>query len=412
MPKIDRKSNIRKGVPQNMNLKRMTAETSSLLGVRRRMLPAVFLGLALCGIFLPGVPAAAKDKTPDPILKADELIAAQEYDQAILYLTEFIKLYPDRFDEAQSRLRRVIGIREAYNQYARALIDVLVNDPTNEEKKLAMLKRLEELERNPNEETKAFVQNTKTASLFVYNAAQFNNIMNRGRTLIDEGKYSEAAALYTTGFRLYRDEFDTGSYSDITKQSVARLIAGIENEVKDYGTAQAGLATVIGRFQAALASGDAAAAETLWPAAKEALVERAEHRDRIVRSGRSLQNQFAAIQKIDTTATDSSFLPFAYRFTLGRTSAVLPEGVSGAMDTQWIALMNGLQSSLEKELDSIYTKAEQDYMAGSWEAAAAGFDRAAALTGPGLAMLSLWGLAAPTDIYPSLSQYGRAIVTG
>jgi len=388
------------------------AETSSLLRAQRLKLPALFLGIALWGTVLPLCPASAKDTAPDPILKADELIAEQEYDQAILYLTEFIKLYPDRFDEAQNRLRRVIGIREAYNQYARALIDVLVNDPTNEEKKLAMLKRLEELERNPNPETKTFVENTKTASLFVYNAAQFNAIMAKGRTLIDSGKYSEAAALYIAGFKLYRDEFDSGSYSELTKQSVSRIISGIEDEAREYGTAQAGLAAAVQKFQAALASGDAKGAAALWPAAEEALTDRAERRDRVVRSGRFLQSQFSAIQKLDPAVTDSSFLPFAYRFTLGRTSAALPEGVSGAMDSQWIALMNGLESSFEKELDSLYSGAEAAYAAGRWQEAADAFDRTSALAGPGLSMLSLWGLAAPTDIYPTLSQYGRAIVTG
>lgn len=375
----------------------------------RRLLSFLLVFLAV----LAGAPAlGAKDRPVDPLLQADELIAAQDYNAAILYLTDFIKKYPDRFDEAQSRLRRVIAIREAYNQAARSLLDVLVNDPTNEAKKLQMIKKLEELERNPNKETQAFIQKTKTASLFVYNAARFNDIMAKGRALIDSGKYAEAARTYTTGFSIYREEFDAGPYGELTKKTVSDLVAGVEAEVAAYAASQAGLAEAAARFQAALASGEAAQAEAAWPAAEAAFIDRAERRGRVVAAGRALGQQFLVVQKIDMSGTDSSFLPFAYRLTLGRSSAALPEGVTGAMDSQWIALLNGIQSSLEKELSGLYGAAEKAYAAGKWEEAARGFDQAAALAPQGQKALALWSLVAPTDIYPTMSQYGRAVLTG
>jgi len=42
----------------------------------------------------------------DPLAYADKLIKEQKYDDAILYLTDFMKKYPFRFDQAQQRLLR------------------------------------------------------------------------------------------------------------------------------------------------------------------------------------------------------------------------------------------------------------------------------------------------------------------
>lgn len=368
--------------------------------------------LLLAALSLAAPELHAKGKAADPLDQADELIAAQDYNAAILYLTEFIKKYPDRFDEAQGRLRRVITIREAYNQTARALLDILVNDPTNEARKLEMIKKLETLERNPNKETEAFLQKTKVASLFVYNRSKFDEIMAKGRALIDSGKYPEAAKLYTSGFSLYRAEFDSGPYSELTKKTVSELVSGVESEVADYAAAQASLSAAVSRFQLALASGDGAAATAAWPAAEAAFVERSLRRNKVLAEGHAMAQQFVVVQKIDQTTTDSSFLPFAYRFTIGRSSSVLPEGVTGAMDSQWIALMNGVQASLEKELSSLYGSAEAAYAGGKWGEAARDFDRAAELSEPGLRALGFWSLVAPTDIYPATTQYGRAVLTG
>jgi hypothetical protein len=78
----------------------------------------------------------------DPLVQADRLIEEQKYDEAILYLSEFIKQYPDRFDQAQAKLRKITRIRTAYNEKALALLETMVNEPTNEEKKIAMIREL------------------------------------------------------------------------------------------------------------------------------------------------------------------------------------------------------------------------------------------------------------------------------
>jgi hypothetical protein len=348
----------------------------------------------------------------DPIVQADRLIAAMQYNEAILYLTDFIKQYPNRFDEAQTRLRIVIQKREAYNRKAAELMKVLVNDPTNEERKLVLIKELEALDTNPNKEIKDAVAKTKAAALFVHNKAEYERTLAQGRALIDQARYAEATKLYEAGFVLYRQEFDEGSASDLTKKAVAGLVDRIKDQVQVFADSQAPVSQAVALLQAAFARGDPVAAQDAWPAAETALKARARSRDLIVLAGRSMVTQFEAIQKLDNTATDNSFLPFAYRFTLGRSSSPLPEGIIGAMDSQWIGLQNDLETAFTRSLEGQYAAAETAYDAGQWEDAATALDTVVAFAKPGLASLGLWSLLAPSEMLGTMSAYGRSVVQG
>ncbi len=117
-------------------------------------------------ILLITVPLYAFGAKEDPLVYIDKLIDEQKYDEAILYLTDFMKQYPERFDEAQSRLKRIVEIRAAYNEKAKDLLSVITKEPTNNEKKLAMIKELQSFEKNPSTGLKDFIDQTKSAALF------------------------------------------------------------------------------------------------------------------------------------------------------------------------------------------------------------------------------------------------------
>ncbi|MBL8965371.1 MAG: hypothetical protein JNG85_00095 [Spirochaetaceae bacterium] len=388
------------------------SETSSPRALRRAARPFRLILLLAAWAALAAPTAYGFGQREDPIAEADRLIKTQRYNEAIRYLTDFIKKYPDRFDEAQKKLRRIIEIREAYNLQAKSLLETLVNEPTNEEKKLAAIRNLEALERVPNKDTQTFIEKTKIASLFVYNRAKFDEIMAKGRSQIDAGRFAEAAATYESGFVLYREEFDLGPYDELTKQAVAGLVDRVKEEIAAYGEAQALLKASVETLRAAFDAGDAAGAEEAWPTAEALLLDRARRRNAVVASGRALSRQFDLLKKQDATTTDSSFLPFAFRFTLGRASEALPEGVAGAMDSQWIELLNGVQVAMDRRLDEGFAAAEAAYDSGRYAEAATGFQKTAALASPGLKVLGLWSLVAPTDLLPEPSAYGKAVLAG
>ena len=144
----------------------------------------------LCLFLLLASALHAGGRKEESLDKADDLIARRLYNEAILELTSLVRREPRFFDDAQSRLQRIVRLREEYNQTAAELLDILVNDPTNDERKLAMIRRLEELDAAPNRSAREFLIKTKETAQFTYNRAVFEKIMAEGRALIDAGSYA------------------------------------------------------------------------------------------------------------------------------------------------------------------------------------------------------------------------------
>jgi hypothetical protein len=376
---------------------------------------AFFLLAAFAAFMAAGPAAHALGQKEDPIKQADALLAAKKYNEAILFLTDFINRNPDRFDEAQSRLKQAIAARDTYNRLGEELLSLYekdreAKDPAINERKLAIIQQMGDI--LPNDpRTKEFVDKVRLLAEFYYNKAQYEKIFAQGRTLIDQGKYTEAAQLYQGGFVYYRKNFDEQpKIDDLTKRSVAGIVDGIKNEVDAFGQAQQELVRATAIFRAALAQGDPEAAANAWPAAKAVLVERARRRDLVVNAGHALERMDGPIRKAEGRTTDDAFLPFAFRFTLGQASAEKPEGITGAMDSQWTGLVGGLEEAFLQSLDSRFKAAEASWEAGFFDAAAADFESAVALSVPGLEALGLWSLLAPTEVLPVPTRYGRTVI--
>lgn len=198
--------------------------------IRRRAPPGargLARALALLLIIAASLAAAPKayalGQKEDPLRQADALIAEQKYDEAIIFLTDFIAKNPDRFDEAQARLRAIMSKRDEYNKKGEQLIALMRDHPDQRE---LILKKIEDMKSIMREDpqTMAFINSSRLAAAFVYNKAQAEAIFEQGRLLLDQGKYADAARLYVTGFAYYRDIFDEGPYDVITKKTVASLV--------------------------------------------------------------------------------------------------------------------------------------------------------------------------------------------
>ena len=293
------------------------------------------------------VAVAAMGGREDPLVQADVLIEQQKYDEAILYLTDFMKQYPDRFDAAQSRLRKISKIRSAYNERAAELLEVLVNEPTNEEKKLRMIAELEAFEKNPNPAVRDFVKKTKDLALFTYNRAQFELIMSDGRGLIDSRRFAEAARRYEEGFALYRPEFlEMGLSQDFIDDAFAR-VASVSGSIIAFESGNTGFSGAFDEL-ALLAGASDADYSDAWLRARDQASLYATMRIQVVEDGRALEAAFERLSEKDATITENSFLPFAFRLVLGRKTESQLEGVAGAMDAAWTGALGRAQTALDE----------------------------------------------------------------
>lgn len=344
----------------------------------------------------------------DPLVQADQLISEQKYDQAILLITDFMKNNPDRFDAAQKLLRKITRIRTSYNNAAVSLLDVLVNEPTNEEKKLRMIAELESFERNPNPAVKEFISRTKDLALFTYNRAKFEEIMAKGRELIDTRSFAQAARVYETGFVLYRPEFLDKGYDPAVVEDAFARVAVVSDYIARFEDESIALAEAFTALAASYAGSSSEAVDAAWDAANAAAINVAKTRLQVVNQGRALEAAFIEISKKDETVTENSFLPFAFRLVLGRKSEGRLEGITGSIDAAWTGALGTAQAAIDTMLETSYTAALDDFDRGSWQVADAGFSTVAGLADRGIELLSLWSLYLPSDLEARSTALGQA----
>ncbi len=358
----------------------------------------------------------AGGRKEDRLSKADQFIADRRYTDAILALTAFIKESPERFDEAQRRLQRIVRLRDEYNATASELLDVLVNDPTNDERKLEMIRRLEALETAPNRAAREFISRTKETALFTFNKARFEAIMLAGRTLIDNKDYPGAVRKYAEGFALYKEEFDTAGYGQLVVSRVNEGLKTVGEGNTRFINLTEKLISGITALETTFAKAEGPESVELTVASYEAfeslLLEFASLRNASASAGRSFENQFLLLQGADKKLTESSFLPFAFRFVLGRKTEIRPEGILGAMDTLWMELANRVQTAAVATADRSYLASLAVRESGNHVRAGNAFLATSTYAELAMRGIALWSAVAGSESIPALTSYGRSILTG
>ncbi len=307
--------------------------------------------------------------------KVDRLIKERNYNAAILELAQYMTENPKDFDGAQQRVRRIMNMRESYNDEAQSLLDTLANEPLNDQKKLDKITNLETLEKNPNEATQEFIAETKSAAQFTYYRAKFDDIMTRGNRLIDEGKYTEAARTFTEGYAFYKNEFDEASDPKLVAEVNSRL-ASIQQAIASHSARQTNFIVSSQAVRAAIAAGSSAEATAAFTVFAAELDGYSEDRNRIARDGWYFEDIFKAQTTGEDVTTDNSFLPFAQRFTMGRKSAERFEGVLGAVDAQWNVSMDGMNTELDSTIGRYWNEGYEYIGSDAVESATASLDRA------------------------------------
>lgn len=346
----------------------------------------------------------------DPLVYIDKLIEEQKYDEAILYLTDFMKKYPERFDEAQARLKRIVEIRAAYNEKANQLLNVIVKEPENNEKKLAMIRELQTFEKNPSTGLKDFIDQTKSAALFTYNRAQFEYIMNRGRELLSSQQFVEAVKTYESGFVLYRDEFIESDIDKALTDQTLASVDGIKEVLTQYEQLTNKTEAVMKLLADAYKNKNLDDIKVLQDEVRNLMYELYVLRISIKQKGMDLQTLFTELNAGAEIITENSFLPFAYRLILGRRTGEQLEGIVGTFDADWIHKMSLPQTELDFVLESLFQEIVTAYDQSDLFKMQSTTNTAKALCVSGMELLSFWNMYVSDEILISPSAFGEAIL--
>ena len=285
----------------------------------------------------------------EEFLDIDEKIQEKQYNDALLLLNTYIKENPENFDNAQKRVNEIMDVRSRYAKLAEEIIYVIINEPTNDEKKLKMIAELEAIEENPSESTREFIAQTKAAAEFTYYRSKFEEIIFKGSVETTNKEYISSLRTNFSGFELYRSHFHQSGYEKSFVDSVEKKISDIEDMINSYDTLKTQLDISYENLVLALEEGNVTKSLENYSVFENRMKDYATLRNTIVEAGWYFRDSFYELQKIDSDLTEASFLAFAYRFVLGRASTANC-GMINALDNLWNSYTEGLKPYITTQI--------------------------------------------------------------
>jgi tetratricopeptide (TPR) repeat protein len=223
---------------------------------RLRHRSVIFTFFACFLLFAAISPAFGRGNQENDLARADELIKNKLYDEAILVLTDFARRYPDHFYETQSRLSQIYEIQDEFNRLADQLIDILLNDPGNNERILALTLRLYELEHENSPLIVNFVARTREIAQFNVNRILLREILARGRNFLNAGDSAAALHTYAEGMSFMRDEFFSAGHGVNIENDVRRETERINSMIAAFQQTSTQLGTISAEYTRAINAGE------------------------------------------------------------------------------------------------------------------------------------------------------------
>ena len=199
-----------------------------LIDQKKLLFFILFAAFLLAGAYSGG-------KKEDVMPAAQQLVAEKKYSEAVKLLAEVVKNQPERLDEVESLMAVIRSARNQYNINYSNLIQLLKKENLTDQdiaEAYNLINEMEKIDAAPDQAlVKSFEQARRTI-VFRYNDLQFRDIMDRALVLLDEKKYWEALALYSTAVGLHRDFFVEDYTEEGTVAEADAMTSSIKNLIK------------------------------------------------------------------------------------------------------------------------------------------------------------------------------------
>jgi len=299
---------------------------------------------------------STQEETDMSLYEIDRLIRKTEYDEALRQLNIYLENYPERFDNAQSRIKKIMNARKQYSILAEKLINIIETDPSNSKVIYEITAQLEKFERHPSDKNLKFIADLKKSAEFNYFRALFMEIQQASAENTKQGKYVAAVEKAKEGFWLYRDDFyERWEDSPQITDSVDKILADLNLQVS-YFEEKNYLSKIndsVNAFIKAVDQGQYQQALDRFEDVNNNFKGLAKIRNQIYADSVELQKIFENVRKLDSDTTDASFLPFLFRFVRG-VDSVENSGITGAFDGYW-------KDSMQKMNGSVYAAVKKNY---------------------------------------------------
>ncbi len=308
--------------------------------------------LCLTLVILLAAPCAFAQKSQEKddlsLFEIDRLIRRTEYDEALRQLNIYIEKNPEKFDNAQTRIKRIMHARNQYSILAERLITLIQTDPGNNKEIYEITAQLEKFEKHPSDQNLQFIADLKKSAEFNYFRALFLEIQNETAAKSKAGEYVAAVEKAKEGFWLYRDNFydQWESHPEITG-AVDKTLAALDLRIAEFEEKNylPRLNNTVNDFIKAVKAEQYDQAVNRLAEVEDTFRTYNRLREGIIQTGAELQSQFAQVQKLDSDSTDASFLPFMFRFVFG-VETVPDSGILGAVNAQWNAALGRMNEAV------------------------------------------------------------------
>jgi hypothetical protein len=316
---------------------------------RRTTFIGIFTVFLLFSVIIPVFGGGGQDAD---LSKADTLIKNKKYDEAISILSDFARRSPDKFDQAQQRMRKIYQIQSEFNDVADELIETLLNDPENAEKILELTNRLYLLGDENSPLLANFVSRTHEIAQFNVNRKRIAGVLEKGRELLDKGDCSDAMLAYAEGMDIMRDEFFSAGYGANLENQTRQETERINSIIASFRQLSTQMGAISLELVNTINSGNTAGINEITGRLTPAM-------DRFIALKQELYSAdsvFAGILNVIRTRepdiVDRNHISFLRIIINGRSEENIQEGLFGAFDAYWknsIKLItNAITQNLQK----------------------------------------------------------------
>lgn len=364
------------------------------------MLAFLFLG------FLGVSPLAANGVQENRIAEARQLIAAKNYNDALLILKTVVAEDPERMDEALELINEVNRIRNQFNTDYEKVLDLLYVEE-DLDKALVLIEKIQGSDPNPNKQVANDVKQMQRSAKIKVNNRTYSDIMARALALLNRKEYGQAVQVYLEGSTLARDMFLEEGYGNVLNNQIDRAWEDLKAASALFIQAEARLKALPAQGAAVLASASSSV-QALDPLLAS-LRDLAQWRQRAWADGRLFQTQGQFL--IKNGRQEDFYLLYSNLMVNGPPEAPQSEGILGAMDRVWNEALEPWTAQIRTEVEARTTAAKLALDQGRYQEASAAFEILKSKARQGLEIITLWNRLAGLDATGALDAAYRTRLT-
>lgn len=291
---------------------------------------------------------------------ASKLLKEKKQSQAIGEIITTLEKTPQSFNRAAELFEKAMSAQNSFEKQFSSLLEQLYKDPDDSEKILVMIFELESLNIDLDPSVISFLNNLKTSTTYAVNRIRFNRIMDEGIALIKKGLYFEAANKFSEGYSIYYKSFENAYKGSSRLSQTEKAIAEVYAEIEKFKTEEKKFLNAVSSYRNSLRYTKTTVNQNTVNNLIARVEKMRELNTAVFNSGNILKAFYLQDVKNGNNQPES-FLPFAFRFTLGRTNAKEFEGISGAFEAGLLNRLNILKSNILDLIHENMKKANAEF---------------------------------------------------